>query len=188
MYKDGQSPIRVTTGKNSYTWTKNKFVRPCYVKLSVVCILHCREIHEANARHDATGRLMMFDPETKQVRVLLRGLSLAFGTASMDGSFVLVSEYAGKRIQKSWLTGPKANTSEIILDFGHHPVDINRSVSGDFWVAVNRETRLINHRGKLIVPNALLIDSDGAVLDEIILLDQYGNLSITQVEEVAGAL
>ncbi|KAI5330319.1 hypothetical protein L3X38_029717 [Prunus dulcis] len=131
---------------------------------------------------------MMFDPETKQVRVLLRGLSLAFGTASMDGSFVLVSEYAGKRIQKFWLTGPKANTSEIILDFGHHPVDINRSVSGDFWVAVNRETRLINHRGKLIVPNALLIDSDGVVLDEIILLDQYGNLSITQVEEVAGTL
>ncbi|BFG32974.1 hypothetical protein CerSpe_192480 [Prunus speciosa] len=84
-------------------------------------------------------------------------------------------------------TGPEGNTSEIILDFGHHPVNIKRSVSGDFWVAVNRETRLINHRGKLIVTIALLIDSDGAVLDEIILLDQYGNSSITQVQEVAVA-
>ncbi|XP_020420387.1 protein STRICTOSIDINE SYNTHASE-LIKE 12 [Prunus persica] len=143
---------------------------------------------EATSVYEQYSKTCIRMDKTKQVRVLLRGLSLAFGTASMDGSFVLVSEYAGKRIQKSWLTGPKANTSEIILDFGHHPVDINRSVSGDFWVAVNRETRLINHRGKLIVPNALLIDSDGAVLDEIILLDQYGNLSITQVEEVAGAL
>ncbi|XP_016651099.1 PREDICTED: protein STRICTOSIDINE SYNTHASE-LIKE 12-like [Prunus mume] len=119
----------------------------------------------------------MFDPKTKKLRVLLRGPSLAFGTAvSMDGSFVPVSEYAGKRIQKFWLTGPKANASEIIRRL---------------WVAVNREnriTRRINHRGKLIVPIALLIDSDGSVLNEIILLDQYGNSSITQVEEVAGAL
>ncbi|BFG32981.1 protein MIS12 homolog isoform X1 [Prunus yedoensis var. nudiflora] len=51
------------------------------------------DMHKANVEHDATGRLLKFDPQTKEVTVLLRGLSLPLGTAvSKHGSFVLVSE------------------------------------------------------------------------------------------------
>ncbi|GMQ11131.1 hypothetical protein CsSME_00053888 [Camellia sinensis var. sinensis] len=65
---------------------------------------------------DATGRFMKYDPRTRQVSVLLRGLSRPSGVAvSSDRSFVLVSENSANRILKYWLRGPKANTAEILI-------------------------------------------------------------------------
>ncbi|KAL6281512.1 hypothetical protein ACE6H2_018393 [Prunus campanulata] len=99
----------------------------------------CSDMHKANVEHDATGKLLKFDPQTKEVTVLLRGLSLPLGTAvSKHGLFVLVSECTLQRIQKFWLTGPKANTSEIIHHTVGYPVNRRRRSNRDFWVAANR--------------------------------------------------
>lgn len=84
---------------------------------------------------------MKYDPTTKQVSVLLRGLSGSAEVAvSADGSFVLVTELIGKRIQKFWIKGPKTNTAETIINMQGRPNKIRRAAGllGEyFWVAVN---------------------------------------------------
>lgn len=72
--------------------------------------------------------------------MLLRGLSGSAGVAvSADGSFVLVTELMGKRIQKFWIKGPKTNTAETIITLRGRPNKIRRArLLGEyFWVAVN---------------------------------------------------
>ncbi|KAK4399774.1 putative serine/threonine-protein kinase PIX7 [Sesamum angolense] len=87
---------------------------------------------------DTSGRLLKYEPKTKRLTVLLRGLAVANGVAvSKDGSFVLVSEYIACRITRYWLKGPKANTSEIFVELPGNPDNIQRTESGDFWLAVN---------------------------------------------------
>nr|CAN77944.1 hypothetical protein VITISV_044020 [Vitis vinifera] len=87
-----------------------------------------REFQNAVLAGDMTGRLMKYDPRTKQVTVLLRGLGLAVGVAiNKDGSFVLVSEFIATRIQRYWLRGPKANTSELFLKPTGTPDNIKRN-------------------------------------------------------------
>lgn len=63
------------------------------------------------------GALYRFDPSTGKTERLLDNLRFANGVAvSPDQSFVLVNETAGFRVSKYWLTGPKAGTSERILE------------------------------------------------------------------------
>lgn len=62
------------------------------------------------------------------------------GTAtSTDASFVLLSEFLGNRIWKYWLTGTKANTSELLLTIPG-PANIKRLPSGNYWVSSNNQT------------------------------------------------
>ncbi|KAF8378501.1 hypothetical protein HHK36_029843 [Tetracentron sinense] len=87
---------------------------------------------------DMTGRLMKYNPMTKQVTVLLRGLAFAAGTAvSKDGAFVVVTEAIASRIVRFWLQGPKANTSEVFAQLLVQPDNIKSNARGDFWVAAN---------------------------------------------------
>ncbi|KAF5957750.1 hypothetical protein HYC85_004975 [Camellia sinensis] len=73
--------------------------------------------NQPNGMPESTGRLLKYNPRTKQVTVLLAGLALAIGPAvSANNTFVLVSEYQLRRLQKFYLTGPKANTSEVFLN------------------------------------------------------------------------
>lgn len=132
---------------------------------------------------DSTGRLLKYDPVmTKQVIVLLRGLSGAGGAAvSFDGSFVLVSEYGGKRIQKFWLTGPKANTAEVLIDLPGNPNKIKKSqVEGEFWVAVNVVSRQLILFTEL---EGLRINGSGMLLETLPLVTEYFNASIAVVQE-----
>lgn len=58
--------------------------------------------------HRPNGRLLAFDPKTKQTRVVLRDLYFANGVAvSPDQSFVLVNETATYSIRRFWLKGEK---------------------------------------------------------------------------------
>lgn len=46
----------------------------------------CRNITQTNFMPDSTGRLMRYDPRTKEIKVLLRGVFVAVGpAASLDG-------------------------------------------------------------------------------------------------------
>ena len=67
--------------------------------------------------HTPNGRLLVFDPITQKTTTLLSGLYFANGVAlSSDESFVLVNETLMYRIQKYWLKGDKAGTSEIFIE------------------------------------------------------------------------
>ncbi|KAF3430869.1 hypothetical protein FNV43_RR26593 [Rhamnella rubrinervis] len=86
---------------------------------------------------DKTGRLMRYDPITKIVTVLMRGLAFANGVAlSKDSSFILVAESATNQVHRFWLRGPRAQTSELFLHLERSPDNINRNEKGEFWIAV----------------------------------------------------
>ncbi|OHD62741.1 MAG: gluconolactonase [Spirochaetes bacterium RBG_13_51_14] len=84
------------------------------------------------------GRFMKYDPATKKVSVLLRGLYFANGVAlSQKEDFVLVNETYKYRIQRYWLTGPKAGKSEIFIDnLPGFPDNISSNRKGRFWLAL----------------------------------------------------
>lgn len=86
---------------------------------------------------DRSGRLLKYDPTTKEVTVLMRSLAFANGVAlSKDNSFVLVGESGTSQIHKFWLRGPRAQTSELFAHLDKSPDNINRNERGEFWVAV----------------------------------------------------
>lgn len=86
---------------------------------------------------DKTGRLMKYDPITKKVTVLLKGLACANGVAvSKDNSFLLVAETATKQILRLWLRGPKAYISELFAHLERNPDNIKTNDVGEFWIAL----------------------------------------------------
>lgn len=93
-----------------------------------------REIAE-NKPH---GRLLKYDPMTKQTTVLLEGLYFANGVAlSADEDFVLVAESYHYQLTRYWLKGPKKGTTDIFADnLAGFPDNITRDEQGHFWVGI----------------------------------------------------
>ncbi|XP_027088110.1 strictosidine synthase [Coffea arabica] len=143
-----------------------------------------RELPQALSSGDSTGRLMSYNPKTKEVQVLLSGLQIPGGTGvSRDGSFVLVSEYTGHRILKYWLKGPKANTAEAILSI-HRPDNIKRTLLGDFWIGANL---IMQQPAPNTIPQGVRINESGKVLETINLDGIFRNETIAEVQEFAGS-
>ncbi|KAI3521875.1 hypothetical protein L1887_11350 [Cichorium endivia] len=136
---------------------------------------------------DSTGRFLRYNPLTRQVTVLLSGLSGGGGPAvSRDGTFVLVPELTAKRISKYWLVGPKANTAEVFINFGGNPNKIKRAERfGEFWVAVSN-----GHIPPTppIVPEGVRINSNGVVLQRVSFAREFVNVTISLVQEQNGKL
>lgn len=81
---------------------------------------------------------MQYDPKSKQVTVLLRGLFFANGVAlSKDKTFVVVAETTTRRILRYWLQGPKMGKHEVFAQLPGFPDNINRNSKGEFWVALS---------------------------------------------------
>uniref|UniRef100_A0A803P958 Strictosidine synthase conserved region domain-containing protein n=1 Tax=Cannabis sativa TaxID=3483 RepID=A0A803P958_CANSA len=137
------------------------------------------ELPVAVLLNDSTGRLLKYNPVSKNVTVLLRGLGGAAGVAiSNDSSYVLVSEYIPKRIQKYWLKGPMAFKSEVIINLEGRPDNIRKSPRGDsFWVAVTT-TNLVGGT----IPKAIEINGNGVILRNI-SLDRYYSTSISEFSQ-----
>ncbi len=88
--------------------------------------------------HAGNGRLVAYDPSDGSTRVVLAGLQFANGvTVAPDGSYVLVAETASYRIQRVWLAGERAGTSEPFIDnLPGFPDNINLTGRGTVWVAL----------------------------------------------------
>ncbi|MBN1496717.1 MAG: SMP-30/gluconolactonase/LRE family protein [Spirochaetes bacterium] len=84
------------------------------------------------------GRFMRFDPATKKVTVLLRGLCFANGVAlSQNEEFVLINDTFRYRVMRYWLKGPKAGTSDIFIEnLPGMPDNISSNGAGTFWLAL----------------------------------------------------
>ncbi|KAF8389858.1 hypothetical protein HHK36_024375 [Tetracentron sinense] len=122
---------------------------------------------------DRTGRLMKYDPQSKEVTVLLQGLAFANGVAlSKDSTFVLVAETSAMRIIRFWLRGPRAQTSELFAHLPGSPDNINRNKKGEFWVAVNSGNEA----------SALELDGEGKVLE---VLNSNGGWPLEAISDVS---
>ncbi|XAR69585.1 Strictosidine synthase [Bertholletia excelsa] len=95
---------------------------------------------------DKTGRLMKYDPTTKEVTVLLDNLSLPNGVSLSDnGEFIIVAESTTCRILKFWLETSKVGTVEVFADqLLGFPDNIKSNERGEFWVGIH------GRRGKLL--------------------------------------
>lgn len=88
--------------------------------------------------HRPNGRLLAFDPRTRQTRVVLDGLYFANGVAiSPDQSFLLLSETGKYRVLRVWLKGEKAGQSEeFIGNLPGFPDNVSSNGKGEFWLAL----------------------------------------------------
>lgn len=154
------------------------------------------------------GRLMVY--EAGETRVLLRDLHFANGVAvAHDGSYVLVNETWRYRIDRYWLTGPRAGTSEPFVEgLPGYPDGISAGLDGVFWVAMFSvrkpiaeamaprpvARRLLTRLPRSLIPKAipyglvLAIDGDGEVLTSLHDVGGEALHPITSVEEVDGNL
>lgn len=97
--------------------------------------------------HRPNGRLLAFDPRTRETRVVLDGVHFANGVAvSTDQSFVVVSETGKYRVLRVWLKGERAGQSEIFIDnLPGFPDNISTNGRDGFWLAlVTPRNRLLD--------------------------------------------
>ena len=89
-----------------------------------------------------TGRLLSYDPKTKQTTVRMEALRFANGVAlGPDDAFVLVNETIAARILRLWLKGPKAGATEVFINgLPAYPDNLSYNGKGNgkgiFWVAL----------------------------------------------------
>lgn len=86
--------------------------------------------------HKGNGRLLQYNPNTAETRVLLEGLVFANGVAvSHDQRSVLINETGSYRVLRYWLKGPKAGKVDTLIDnLPGFPDNIARSPSGGYWL------------------------------------------------------
>ncbi|KAI3416867.1 Str_synth domain-containing protein [Psidium guajava] len=129
---------------------------------------------------DSTGRLLRFDPKTGQVAVLARGLSGPGGVAvAADSSYLLITEFIGGTVKKYFLTGPRANTIQTLLNVSLAS-SISGTPAGEFTLAESRESvRPIIHR-------ALRINGNGMVLANVSIGGPYNNVTFLTAVQIYG--
>ena len=89
-------------------------------------------------RGDTTGRLLAYDPTTRQTRELMDGLFYANGVAvAPDQSFVAVVETSAYRVQRYWLTGPRRGDVDTLVEgLPGAPDGITVASDGNFWLSL----------------------------------------------------
>ncbi|MBA0563327.1 hypothetical protein Golob_008309 [Gossypium lobatum] len=144
-----------------------------------------RQILFSAITFDRSGRLLKYDPRTKEVSVMYRGLAFPNGVAlSKDHSFLLVAESIKMRILKFKVQdGGKGYVPEQLVQLSRIPDNIKSNEKGEFWVALNtgRESIQTDWLGFSIDPIGVKYDQDGKVLKQ---LDGDGGLTFNSVSEI----
>lgn len=160
--------------------------------------------------HIPYGRLIAYNPKTKESTVILNDLYFANGVAvSPDQSFVLINETSEYRIQKVWISGENAGQSKILMDnLPGIPDGISSNGKGIFWVAFpsKRKEIIDNLAGKPFVRKMVMrlpesmqpapdrygfiigIDGEGNVIHNLQDPNPESFSPITSVEEHEGFL
>jgi sugar lactone lactonase YvrE len=86
--------------------------------------------------HAGTGRLLVYDPGTKEAKTVADGMVFPNGVAvSADGEYVLVTETGSYRVLKVWLKGARAGKVEPLVEgLPGFPDNITRGQDGRYWV------------------------------------------------------
>lgn len=144
---------------------------------------------------DKTGRLLKYDPESKQVTVIYKGLAFPNGVAlSKNNSFLLLAESNKLQIQRFWLHNNN-DGPEVFAQLTRFPDNIKRNSNGEFWVALNSARGRIAKVMRKETYNMLMGDPVGIKFDEsgkvVKMLDGNGGQaleSVSEVEENGGCL
>ncbi|ESQ36036.1 hypothetical protein EUTSA_v10007865mg [Eutrema salsugineum] len=93
-----------------------------------------------------SGRVLKYNPVTKETSTLLRNLQFPNGLSlGKDGSFFIFCEGSIGRLRKYWLKGEKAGTSEVVALLHGFPDNIRTNKDGDFWVAIHCHRNIFTH-------------------------------------------
>ncbi|KAF6160538.1 hypothetical protein GIB67_019478 [Kingdonia uniflora] len=93
-----------------------------------------------------SGRLLKYDPTTKQTTVLLKNLQFPNGVSmSKDKSFFVFCEGSIGRLRRYWLKGEKAGTSEVFAVLPGFPDNVRTNEKGEFWVGIHCRRSIYNH-------------------------------------------
>jgi len=100
--------------------------------------------------HKGSGRVLAYDPATKETRIVKDGFVFSNGVAmGPEGQSILVNETGTYSIHRIWVAGPKAGQSKIIIDnLPGFPDNINPGPDGTFLVG------LISQRSDWLDKNA----------------------------------
>lgn len=84
------------------------------------------------------GRLLVYDPATREVRTLIPNLSFGNGVViAPDQSYVLVADQFRYQIKRYWLTGPNAGTEDIFLNnLPGFPHNLSLDEQQRLWIAL----------------------------------------------------
>ncbi|KAG2670628.1 hypothetical protein I3760_14G095000 [Carya illinoinensis] len=95
---------------------------------------------------ESTGRVLKYNPTTKETTVLVRNLQFPNGLSlSKDGSFFVFCEGSIGRLRKYWLKGEKAGATEVLAILPGFPDNVRTTENGDFWVAIHCRRSLYTH-------------------------------------------
>ncbi|KAI4364286.1 hypothetical protein MLD38_020397 [Melastoma candidum] len=120
--------------------------------------------------NDRSGRLLSYDPTTGNVKSLANGLAGPVGLAiSNDGSYILITALITQTIQKFYLTGPKANTTETLPTSLSIPGNLERIGSLDEFLVPENIGPVVHY--------AIKIDGNGRVLANESIAGPYANVS-----------
>ncbi|MFT6005806.1 MAG: sugar lactone lactonase YvrE [Pseudoalteromonas tetraodonis] len=88
--------------------------------------------------HGLHGRIIEYDPATKQSKVVMDQLSFANGVAiDPAGEFALIAETGAYRVWKYWLSGSKEGQSEVLIDnLPGFPDNVHNGQDGRYWVGL----------------------------------------------------
>ncbi|CAN6171059.1 unnamed protein product [Urochloa humidicola] len=127
-----------------------------------------RSQHErVTSTRDSTGRLMKYDPKTNQVTVLQSGITYPNGLAiSADQTHLVVALTGPCKLMRHWIKGPKAGTSESLVDLPGYPDNVRADGKGGFWVALHREKMELTF-GPDSHLLAVRINADGQVIQKM---------------------
>ncbi len=135
--------------------------------------------------HGGHGRVIAFDPATRQSRVLLDGLAYANGVAINDtGDFLLVVEMNEYRVLRYWLEGARAGSSEVLIDnlpgFGDN---LKTGLNGRFWLGLAAPRKAIVDRlaekpllRKVVMRLPRFLRPAAAMSSHVIAFDEDGTI------------
>ncbi|KAM0854122.1 hypothetical protein ACQ4PT_050642 [Festuca glaucescens] len=116
---------------------------------------------------DATGRLLVYDPQTGDVQALQAGMAYPNGVAiSYDRTHLVVASTGPCKLLRHWIRGSKAGTTEPFADLPGYPDNVRPDRKGGYWVALHGEK---NER-PFGVDNHLLavrVGRDGKIVEEM---------------------
>ncbi|KAK8655226.1 hypothetical protein V6N13_107814 [Hibiscus sabdariffa] len=163
----GRVPLRFTNdldiddeGNIYFTDSSSKYQRRNFMQLIFSC--------------ENGGRLIKYNPHTKETNVLMTNLQFPNGVSlSKDGSFLVVCEGCSGRLLKYWLKGKKAGTSEVFAILPGFPDNIRTNKDGEFWVAIHSRRSIGKPHGQAVKysPDGKLLrvleDSEGKVVKAV---------------------
>jgi sugar lactone lactonase YvrE len=135
--------------------------------------------------HAGTGRLLVYDPGTRETRTVADGMTFPNGVAvSPDGQFVLVTETGSYRVLKVWLTGARAGVVEPLIEgLPGFPDNITTGQKGRFWLALvsSRNPMLDALAGapflrRMIVRLPPFMRPDAVPYGHVIAIDAHGQV------------